>query len=149
MGTGRRDAETGRGKSADDGRSRPPDAGVRGNSDGLVDCHDVVVGVEDLHSLDRCRFDGQGPRRFGQDYLEPRPCGQTIGLADGHTVDEYRAFFRECRDHGARESEKAREAGIDAHGIETVGHGHRTGFPHLVSPSAAAFDSVSFLSSAL
>ena len=96
-------------------------AGVRGDADGLVDPHAVVVVVDDGQPRDRLGC-GRLPRRRGQLDLQPAPAADPVTLAAHPAVDDHRTRVGEVGGHAAGEAEEPGQRLVDALPVEPVGH---------------------------
>jgi hypothetical protein len=95
---------------------------VRGNTDRLVDNHDVVVLVHDAetgHALGR--GDGGFSGR-GQLDVEPGPATDTVRAVPAYAVQGHRPRVDKLGGGGSGQSEQARDSHIKAQPVEAVGY---------------------------
>jgi hypothetical protein len=98
---------------------------MRGDADGFVDDHHVVVLVDDREAghLDRGRRAVVLAFRLGDRDLQPGACGQLVRLARRAAVEAHVTGLGD-RGHGrAGQAQQLRQARVDPHPVQSVRHG--------------------------
>jgi hypothetical protein len=91
-----------------------------GDTDRLVDDHDVVVGVEDRQPNG---WGGLGhPAEFGQPHLEQLPGPHPGGLRAGHPVQESVTAVDDGGRCRPRQAEQPGHGRVQAHLVQAVRH---------------------------
>ena len=104
----------------------PADCCVSGDTGRLVDSDDVVIGIQDGHTLDIDRGVLHGRRSFRQRHDQPCPGLEPIRFANGYPINLDTAILGNPRRGGSRQPQQSGQAGIDSHPGQTLGHGHRS-----------------------
>jgi hypothetical protein len=91
-----------------------------GNTDRLVDHHNVLIVVDDHNAFDLLRPHGGNPRLISELYLEHRPDIDPVRLADRATVEQHATCSDQLHNLAPRQPQHPRYGSINPLAVQSI-----------------------------